>query len=74
MRVTINLPDELLSRVDKGADKLFISRSAYIATALAQKLQQDEVIEKMPDFMSEIRELRKLAEKQVQEPETVSGE
>lgn len=56
MRLGINLPDELVKQIDERAKALFISRSAYIATALSQKLQSDKVMDNMPELMQTMRE------------------
>ena len=45
MRLGINLPDELVAQIDERAKSLYISRSAYIATALSQKLQSDKMLD-----------------------------
>ena len=66
MRVSINVPDELLEKIDKRAKKLYISRSAYISTALAQKLQADDMFDVMPQILSKMNdsELARIEEKE----------
>lgn len=56
MRVNINLSEELLNQIDEKARALYISRSAYIATALSQKLQSDKMMDNMPEIMQTIKE------------------
>lgn len=50
MRVNINLNEELLSFIDKQAERLHISRSAYISLCCTSKLNtytlQQELINK----------------------------
>lgn len=48
MRLGVNLPEDLVAQIDKRAKALYISRSAYIATALAQKLQSDTLLDNIP--------------------------
>lgn len=48
MRVNITMDEELLSKVDEAARKMYVSRSAYIAFAVSQKIQSDEVLSNMP--------------------------
>lgn len=56
MRLGINLPDELVAQIDERAKALYISRSAYIATALSQKLQSDKMLDNMPELMQTMKE------------------
>ena len=56
MRLGINLPDELVAQIDERAKFLYISRSAYIATALSQKLQSDKMLDNMPELMQTLKE------------------
>lgn len=60
MRINITLNDELLKEVDAMASKLNVSRSAYIAFALSQKLQSDKLIETMPQMMLALAESQKV--------------
>lgn len=48
-RINITLSSELLAEIDKRAKELFISRSAYISTALSQKIQADDLAKSLPD-------------------------
>lgn len=51
MRVNINMDEELLKSVDEQANKIHVSRSAYIAFACTQKIQNDKMLESMPDML-----------------------
>jgi len=53
--VSVTLPKELIERIDVEAKKLYISRSAYIVTALAQKMQSEEIMKTLPDFVTALR-------------------
>ena len=45
MKVNITLNDELLEKIDKKADDMFMSRSGFIALSCTEKLQNMEAIE-----------------------------
>ena len=56
MRVTVNMDDELAKKIDEHADKMHISRSAFICACCSTKMNvyfnavtQDEIIEKLVD-------------------------
>lgn len=55
MRININISEELLAQIDEKAKALFISRSAYIATALSQKLQNDKLMDSMPEMLQTMK-------------------
>lgn len=57
MRININLSEELLKQIDEKAKSLYISRSAYIATALVQKMQSDKMMDNMPEMMKTMKEV-----------------
>ena len=63
MRVNINMNEELVSRIDEIAKKMYISRSAYIAMAVTSKLQQDSILDNMPSIITTMQEMnRKMKE------------
>ena len=41
MKITINIPEELLKDVDTKAKSMYLSRSAYINMTLGQQLQKE---------------------------------
>lgn len=47
-RINITLPADLLEALDKAADGTNLNRSAFIAVAVTQKIQQDEMIKQLP--------------------------
>lgn len=57
MKVTITLPDEVLKKVDKKAEESFISRSAWISSAIAFKLQSDDIMDLLPVLVQQQKEL-----------------
>ena len=50
MRVNINISPELLKRLDHEADRLFLSRSSFIAFAVSKYFQYNDAIDSMKDF------------------------
>ena len=44
MKVTVNIPNELLKEIDERAKSMYLSRSAYVTMTLSQRLQQDKVL------------------------------
>lgn len=69
MRININISEELLAQIDEKAKALYISRSAYIATALSQKLQSDKLMDNMPEIMQTMKEAVKLEKSKQSENE-----
>lgn len=50
MRINISISEELCRQVDERAKAMFVSRSAYISTALAQKMQADDAMKMLPEM------------------------
>lgn len=50
MRINITMDEELVKKIDEVASKMYVSRSAYIAFAVSQKIQADKVVENLPEF------------------------
>lgn len=74
MRLSINLPEELVEQIDERAKSLFISRSAYIATALSQKLQSDKIFDDMPEMLQIMRESVELEKRKKENVENIDVE
>lgn len=56
MRINITLSEELVSKIDERARAMYISRSAYIATALTQKMQADDAMTMLPELSKVMKE------------------
>lgn len=54
MKITISLPEDLVSVIDEKAAKLHISRSAYIATGMSEKIESEKVLEMLPEMIKTI--------------------
>lgn len=55
MKLSINLPEKLVDRIDDYADKHCLSRSAAISFAVADFLDGRQMIEKLPDFLEKMQ-------------------
>ena len=60
MRINMNMPEELVKKVDERAKELYLSRSAFITRAVSEKLQADDVVKIMPDVLSAITNLKNM--------------
>lgn len=69
MRVTVNLSEDLIQKVDVRAKAMFLSRSAYISTALAQKMQADDAMTMLPEMAKTLQDAMDMM-KQGKDPST----
>lgn len=60
-RLNINLSKDMLDKLNAVCEELGCPRSSYIAMALKQKFQIDEVMSKFPEMMSSMSEMIALA-------------
>lgn len=64
MKITINIPEDLLKDVDERAKSMYLSRSSFINMTLSQRLQQDKVLDSMPEMLQTLREVKLFTDKQ----------
>lgn len=69
MRINVNISEELCHQVDERAKAMFISRSAYISTALSQKMQADDAMRMLPEMAKTMQEAMEMM-KQGKDPST----
>lgn len=69
MRINITISEELVRKVDERAKAMFISRSAYISTALAQKMQADDAMTMLPEMAKMLQDAMDMM-KQGKDPST----
>ncbi len=50
MRINITMNEELVKKIDEVASKMYVSRSAYIAFAVSQKIQADRMVDNLPEL------------------------
>lgn len=55
-RINITLPEDLIQILDKAADDTNLSRSGFIAVAVTNKIQQDEMMKQLPYIMHKLKE------------------
>jgi len=71
MRVTLIMPDELVSKIDEQSKKLGVTRTAYMVMTMSQKIQGEEVIRSVPalqDMMNQMQvKLSKMSPEEVKE-------
>ena len=60
MRINITLSADLIEKIDARAKDMYITRSAYIATALVQKMQSDDALVMLPAFTQTLQDAIKL--------------
>lgn len=54
-RVTITVPADLIDNLDAAANAMNLTRSAYIAVAVTQKIQQDEMMKNLPYLVHKLQ-------------------
>lgn len=64
MRINITLDEELVKKIDEVASKMYVSRSAYIAFAVSQKMQQDIMMENLPAMLQSLKDIQQLSDEQ----------
>lgn len=57
MKIGISLQDEIVNKIDKASLRMGVSRSAYIAISVSEKLKNDEVVESMPEMISFMKKI-----------------
>lgn len=54
MRVTINVPESLVERIDQYAEKHALSRSAAVSFAVSDFLDGRQLLEKVPELFEKM--------------------
>ena len=64
MNITINIDKDLVERIDDIANKLYLSRSAYISMTMSRAVNSEKMNEQLPlmvtnfnEFMSKFYEM-----------------
>ena len=55
MRVNMLVADELVTKIDKEASKLCVTRTAYINMVLAQHFASRETVQAMPELLTDLK-------------------
>lgn len=56
IRINIQITDSLLEKLDECSENLNLSRSAYISMALSKYIQQEQMLDILPEMMKLARE------------------
>lgn len=56
-KININIPEDLLTRIDDEADLKHMTRTAYIIRAVTQMVEADTFLRKQPDIKQKMAEL-----------------
>ncbi len=56
-KININVPEELLARLDDEADMKHMTRTAYILGAVQKSLEADAFLRAQPDIQRKLTEL-----------------
>lgn len=64
IRINIQITDSLLEKVDEYAENLNLSRSAYVSMALSKYMQQEQMLDILPEMMKLVKaeQAKQLAE------------
>lgn len=54
-RISVTLPEDLIQVLDNAAEATSLNRSAYIAVAVTQKMQQDEMMKQLPYLVQKMQ-------------------
>lgn len=54
-RVTITVPGDLIDSLDAAANAMNLTRSAYIAVAVTEKIQKDEMLKQLPYLVHKLQ-------------------
>lgn len=62
MRVNMLIPDELLKQIDEKAKSMHINRTAWVVMTLSKQLQQDYLMDNLPDLIEKMNNLEIMQE------------
>ena len=58
MRVNVNIDEKFLPEIDRKAKQFHVSRSAYISMCVSRQIQMDDMTERLPDIVDNIKLLK----------------
>ena len=81
MNITINIDKDLVERIDDIANKLYLSRSAYISMTMSRAVNSEKMNEQLPlmvtnfnEFISKIYEMTEKKKKQQTAEKMLKGD
>lgn len=57
-KININVPEDLLAKIDDEADLKHMTRTAYMLNAVTQSLEADAFLRQQPDIKRKLLELQ----------------
>lgn len=57
-KININVPEDLLAKIDDEADQKHMTRTAYMLRAVQQSLEADAFLRQQPDIKRKLIELQ----------------
>lgn len=60
MKIGVNINEEVLKKIDKKAEEMGISRSAFLTMCAANYLKQDEILEQMPEMLGALKKIEQV--------------
>lgn len=54
---SISFPDDIYERLIVSSEKMGLSKSGYVTFALKQIFNQEDMMEKMPDMVNQLKEI-----------------
>ena len=58
-KVNMIIPDDFLKEIDQRAANLNVNRTAFILMSLSHKFQQDDLIQRVPEMLSQMEKMEK---------------
>lgn len=74
MNVTINLDKDLVERMDEIANKLHISRSAYISMTMSRAISSEKMNEQLPIMVTNFNEFMSKFYEMTEEEKRLKGD
>lgn len=63
-KVNMIIPDDFLKEIDRRAADLNVNRTAFVLMSLSQKFQQDDLMHRVPEMLSQMEKMEKKQRKQ----------
>lgn len=63
MRINVSISEELLNEIDKRAKRLNLSRSSYLAMTASYRMEQEDLIEKLPEMFEAAKRMQQEIDK-----------
>lgn len=71
IRMSMDVPEELLRQIDAWADHYGVTRTAYVTMALSQKVQSEELTMALPEMQRVLLEMQRVVD--LQQPQAAGA-